>query len=1413
MFTTVFAFLRSYREERTVFRTQAIDAMQTTTWIHGPFSPTRPVFQDTKYLVNGVQMTIQQVTDVRFANRTVEHWKVLVDWDLQRSRQYVVVDPLDPSSLLYLSYADYLSVMKVALSNQQPLLVVANPKTSAPVPIHPAPPIPPSSQNSPYMVELESKWNKSARLTWKHFLNLQNQVKTNVSFAKGTKMVTVSPITVARTMYLWWRELLHYIEVKHPVSYLRYLIPTVSHVKVLLQHNGQAATISYLKVSLFAVYSYVFGNPLKTTIHLGVGVRLRKGLPRFLDSHLRDGIRQGHPTIIRLIASLLNIYRALYAKHGDPDLSTITQASPDFKDNQLFDEFCTFSREVFPKLVASHFRSGKLPFFKYESSRGMIIRSAGANVSGPSMASIILDASAWCSLPGQSNHISQWFGLHKDYTMMNLVHTLAGETHWGDWSRVMMANRSPVKVRDLPVPGKSSPESNPRVILGRLHAIDEPAGKVRIVAIADYFTQAAMKSVHEFLFSILKSLSKYDGTFDQDGVTLAYFNRGFKPHWSYDLKAATDTIPLALYKEVLSGFLRSEGESEEQARSRVELWAKVLVDREWMTPDGLNFVKYGTGQPMGALSSWASMALVHHALIQFAAKRVGHRGWFKTYLVLGDDVDISVDRTVADSYREVCSAFSIRIGIAKSLTSDSNSFEFANRRFAPFGDISPLSLKEELSASTWMARGEYAKRILARFGTSLKDESVALLRKATTASQWYRLIPELSGLRASVFSRIVRYCLLNPFSVLEPKEIRVSHILDWLALLVPSGAANSILRDNDGLRRLTLRIVHRLIKSVEEEAQGIMDKVPFPGFFTLGPPSCSFPEGSLEAQRWKALTSETLWDQPTVLGIQRRLWCAPEGAWPSSPRKMRRADGVVIDIPGPLDLDQYLLAGMHRTLVRAPLAFQYFLYCSKQYNDKIGKRVETVLANLQILKGFIPQGPSAFARADHPALQVEPMGRLLELWMELRSIPKAINLDFMKGIGHILDYQGMQSAPEVRKGMVVADENLRQRVFGPLKEVSEVVARETGLYVPGLPFFNDNRRGKLWARTIKQALRVYRRYAEVADRLYLGEVMYERLFAKTGFIGYSDPEPTPISVGPYEGPVPATPVEFIGDNRETLWKDLYVIPGIEDHPLFKQMGALDHVTISAPKRDVGVEPHVPVPPAETIPPVGEDVILLPPASPEVILLPPAPPLEDEIKGPQTVPPFELPSDMLEGTEWEIALRILDRPLPGEEPRKRDVPSGEQDALPGARVLRKGLDDDWQAHPTRGWDEIKNNPTTWTHLYAKPKASPKDSDTDGSKRPPYPSAGRSDARPIPEYEWDAKPTRTYEEIMRNPTTWDHLYKKPKKAPAADPKPEATTKPPVTPSKEPELPPTSDPNVEEIMRRTARVTAFDRKKWGY
>jgi len=50
----------------------------------------------------------------------------------------------------------------------------------------------------------------------------------------------------------------------------------------------------------------------------------------------------------------------------------------------------------------------------------------------------------------------------------------------------------------------------------RLHVLDEPGGKSRIITIADIFSQSLLHPIHESLFTVLKSLPS-DGTFNQQG--------------------------------------------------------------------------------------------------------------------------------------------------------------------------------------------------------------------------------------------------------------------------------------------------------------------------------------------------------------------------------------------------------------------------------------------------------------------------------------------------------------------------------------------------------------------------------------------------------------------------------------------------------------------------------------------------------------------------------------------------------------------------------------------------------------------------------------------------------------------------------------------------------------------------------
>jgi len=233
---------------------------------------------------------------------------------------------------------------------------------------------------------------------------------------------------------------------------------------------------------------------------------------------------------------------------------------------------------------------------------------------------------------------------------------------------------------------------------GRLGFKEEP-GKIRVFAMVSLITQTLMHPLHEWIFSKLRKIST-DGTFDQGRPVVNLIKR-FKESGefvaSYDLSAATDRLPLQLQVDLLVPLLGAELSA---------LWAFLLVGRPYRLPRiaksynlGFNSVKYAVGQPMGALSSWAMLALTHHALVQYAASKAhpNNLGWFVRYAVLGDDVVIA-DRTVAAEYLRVMAAIGVEIGLAKSLVSVTSSLEFAKRTWIRGREVSPVSLAEMLVA-------------------------------------------------------------------------------------------------------------------------------------------------------------------------------------------------------------------------------------------------------------------------------------------------------------------------------------------------------------------------------------------------------------------------------------------------------------------------------------------------------------------------------------------------------------------------------------------------------------------------------------------------------------------------------------------------------------------------------------------
>jgi hypothetical protein len=104
---------------------------------------------------------------------------------------------------------------------------------------------------------------------------------------------------------------------------------------------------------------------------------------------------------------------------------------------------------------------------------------------------------------------------------------------------------------------------------------------------------------------------------------------------------------------------------------------------------------------MGALSSWAMLALTHHFLVQVAAWRVNAvpvGSWFKDYAILGDDLVI-FNRKVADEYRRIIRLIGMEIGLHKSVLSRFGvTLEFAKRIFHRGYDVSAVPLKEFFAA-------------------------------------------------------------------------------------------------------------------------------------------------------------------------------------------------------------------------------------------------------------------------------------------------------------------------------------------------------------------------------------------------------------------------------------------------------------------------------------------------------------------------------------------------------------------------------------------------------------------------------------------------------------------------------------------------------------------------------------------
>lgn len=233
-----------------------------------------------------------------------------------------------------------------------------------------------------------------------------------------------------------------------------------------------------LKVALFVINSYVGGNPVKDSRPLGVAISIKHGLPAFLPNSTRILIRNGDLKVIRTIASLCNSYKAFSAPHPEPDLSTIT-ADP-LLDGEQFDDIRSFVPS-FWKWLQKYAHDAIRSQSYIGIDKPFITVKAGPN-HRVSVFGSALDALVWTTkypLPSDLAN-DQWVSplgrfvyLSKNWRLMGLLVKSVNFLYRPEFYKQVGFPRG----------------FNARfAFLGKLSIKEEPAGKVRVFAILDYWT-------------------------------------------------------------------------------------------------------------------------------------------------------------------------------------------------------------------------------------------------------------------------------------------------------------------------------------------------------------------------------------------------------------------------------------------------------------------------------------------------------------------------------------------------------------------------------------------------------------------------------------------------------------------------------------------------------------------------------------------------------------------------------------------------------------------------------------------------------------------------------------------------------------------------------------------------------------
>nr|WAY16631.1 putative RNA-dependent RNA polymerase [Rhizoctonia solani mitovirus 64] len=493
-------------------------------------------------------------------------------------------------------------------------------------------------------------------------------------------------------------------------SRMRQLHAFLVHLNNLRRHHGSPYVVKYLKASQLAIQKAIAGTKVSSLNQIDSSLPFPYlstcGLPRFIP--IRDRrlmLVNGSSSVIRWWLTLYSVYRVINIP-SQLKLETIT-APLTVPVNAVLE----VAREIIQIINVSMFDTSVL-----NQARFLFLESASAG-SRISWMGLLFDVLGLKNEP-------EVFRALLDYADITGNYRISAILRYIDEQLSLLDNQMAITGYLFKALQKSLP-------IGKLSTKKEAAGKVRVFAMVDVWTQSLLKPLHDMLFKFLKSLPN-DATFDQNASVKRCMVKSqlTGKSFGYDLSAATDRLPIDLQVAILNKIRPGIGEA----------WKTILVSRgysaEFKEFNVSDTLKYSVGQPMGALSSWAMLAIVHHYVAQFAAITAANiqgtlsgpfwikssvdfqvfnmdTPWYTGYEVLGDDIVFFEDH-VAKEYLKIMDTLGVPINLMKSVVATNPTFEFAKVTGHKGHNVAAVSWASFMAQPSIMGRAGIAYSMLTK---------------------------------------------------------------------------------------------------------------------------------------------------------------------------------------------------------------------------------------------------------------------------------------------------------------------------------------------------------------------------------------------------------------------------------------------------------------------------------------------------------------------------------------------------------------------------------------------------------------------------------------------------------------------------------------------------------------------------